>query len=91
MNCPYCGKPMEAGFLASNRVSGIPWLPEGTEMPWFSLQGEFSIYKRGGFLLADQASARNGLTLTAWLCRDCGKGIFNIADDRTVFDKEPEK
>ena len=92
MICPYCGKPMEKGFLGPGRqISGIPWLPDGARLPLNPFVATSAVRRCGGLLLADRFSSRNTLALTTWLCRDCGKGIFDIAEDRTVFGKEPEK
>ena len=79
MICPYCAKPMEKGFLASNKqISGIPWLPEGAKLPLNPYVSTSSIYNQNGFLLADILVSRRTLALTAHICRACGKGIFDL-------------
>lgn len=91
MICPYCGKPMEKGFLASNnQISGIPWLPEGGKLPLNPYVSTSSIYNQKGIVLADIFVTRETLALTSWLCRDCGKGVFDIADNRYIFNKDKE-
>ena len=89
MTCPYCGKPMKKGFLASGKqISGIPWLPEGAKLPLNPYVSTASVYNQNGLLLADIFVARETLALTSWLCRECGKGVFDIADSRCIATKD---
>ncbi len=52
MRCPYCDGEMDAGSIFCN-ISGIPWLPEGEEMPPFVWLND-SPSKRGGFWVVPQ-------------------------------------
>nr|WP_326186484.1 PF20097 family protein [uncultured Oscillibacter sp.] len=62
MECPYCGKPMEAGYLSSRspvfwseNVSGLALPTQGSDVLLGKMLG----------LMRPRA----------WLCRDCGKVI----------------
>ena len=71
MLCPYCGKEMEKGLIQSPH-----------EIAW--LKGE----KRHAFARAElhedsivlsELSFLRGSAVEAWLCRDCGKVVIDIA------------
>lgn len=79
MNCPYCKTEMEEGRILGDRIIGTVWLPSGTKAPLLGVSS-INIEERGGLCLADSfsTSLREGCSLTAHICRACGKGIFDL-------------
>ena len=72
LNCPWCGKAMEQGFLRSGRGS-ILWAP-GLPAVKHWLVGnrrEIRVDTKG------PASTLAGYR-TAWLCRNCEKMVFDM-------------
>ena len=78
--CPWCGQDMEQGFITGGR-DGVNWYP--------------GIYKtdllRGldttnRISLLDEGGIWSGLYKTVWLCRECGKMIFDIPESERVYD-----
>lgn len=76
--CPWCGKDMEQGFLAAGR-DPVRWYPGVYKFEFFrGLDGDaIDICNEGGF---------SGYYKTAWLCRECGKMIFDIPESERVYD-----
>ena len=58
MNCPYCGKVMEEGFLSSK--APVFWSEEVSGLPVPTQRGDVLLGKALGLLRP-----------RAWLCRDC--------------------
>jgi hypothetical protein len=63
MNCPYCGKEMEKGIIASQEP--LNWLKEERMINRpKEADGEFNIAKAG---MSKRA------VVDAWVCKDCRK------------------
>lgn len=77
--CPWCGKDMEQGFIAGGR-DFVRWYPGVYKFEFFrGLDGD-------AIDLCNEGGAFSGLYKTAWLCRECGKMIFNIPESERVYD-----
>ena len=71
MLCPYCGKEMGKGLIQSPQ-----------ELAW--LKGEKRrLLSRAAFhkdsVVLSELSLLRGSAVEAWLCRDCGKVVIDIA------------
>lgn len=75
--CPWCGKDMEQGFLLTGR-DPIRWYPGVYKIAWLVRDeiGSFRVDTEEDF----------GHYKTAWLCRECGKIIFDIPESERVYD-----
>lgn len=71
MNCPYCGKEMEKGLIQSPH--GLAWL-KGEKRHTFA-RAEL----HEGSVVLSELSMLRGSAVEAWLCRDCGKIVIDIA------------
>ena len=69
MNCPYCGKEMEKGYVEQQRVLN--------PLVWYSAkqEGDFLWSKRKEIKLTSAAEP-----LTAWYCGECEKLIAEVAE-----------
>lgn len=76
MECPFCGKEMENGRFSNMRFY-YAWLPENVKAPL--LLNSITIEKAGGLMLGDQVNLLAPITLTARICRSCGKGVFDLS------------
>ena len=74
MNCPYCGKPMEAGRILGRRDFGHVWLPEEASTP-LAISRKI-VENKKGIVLNDPAILRPGVD--AYICKSCKKGIFEL-------------
>lgn len=82
--CPWCGKDMEQGFLATGR-DPVRWYPGVYKFEFFrGLDGDaIDVCNEGG--------AFSGYYKITWLCRECGKMIFDIPESERVYDfPEPQ-
>ena len=71
MNCPYCGKPMQSGYLQSGqRMIWSPEKKEGVHLPG----GETDFYISKGFW--------NGCYAESWYCVDCNKLVMDVKRDK---------
>ena len=77
MKCPFCGGNMEPGNIFQGRGMRVTWYPEGEHAPYsYNLK---SSLKHGGVPLSQAGLGRfYGLPCTAYICRACGKGVFDI-------------
>ena len=67
MNCPYCGKEMQAGYIP-NGGQPVQWIPAGERPSFFS----FSAAKNAIRLVKQFAPIRaNGYKAQAYCCTDC--------------------
>ena len=77
--CPWCGKDMEQGYMMGGK--GIHWYPGviTTKAAWFGdfTKGQINL-ENESFLLAYYK--------TVWLCRECGKMVFDAPWEERVFD-----
>lgn len=89
MICPYCGKPMEKGFMATTYKRGIFWLPEAANIRFFDLLAEYEVAEEhhgivlavGGQPLKKQHPWKKLLTAAPmYVCRTCKKAIASFDD-----------
>lgn len=77
--CPWCGKEMEQGYLSSGR--GIWWAPG---IPSFAAKWISADLAKGAARVDS-----DGVWATykiSWLCRDCGKMVFDVPEEERVYD-----
>ena len=75
--CPWCGKEMEQGFLTGGR-DGVHWYAGIYKFePFRGLTGD-------AVDVLDESSW--GHYKTTWLCRECGKMVFDIPASERVYD-----
>lgn len=67
MNCPYCGKPMQKGYLQSGR--GFIWSYEKKEDIYIASE-ETDIEFRSNIW--------KGCCVESWLCPDCNRLITEV-------------
>ena len=71
--CPWCGKDMEQGYMMGDR-GGITWYAGvlTTKAAWIgdSSKEHFNLASEGVFTMYK----------TVWLCRECGKMVFDMPD-----------
>ncbi len=78
MNCPFCHGPMEKGYLENGRRDiGLIWFPESRKIPALFLATETTVKDDGGIFLSHAKifSLKRDVP-SAWICRNCKKGIF---------------
>lgn len=78
MKCPICYSPMEKGYLDNvRRDIGLIWLPENVKISALFLDAEATVKEAGGvFLCRPQIFKLKRELPSAWICRNCKKGIF---------------
>ena len=79
MNCPICGRPMEAGGLVLNGVQN-GWVP----LEQFQRKGlQRLVYVGTRFIGRENYLLRQTLVPNAWYCRRCGKiaGVFDVTNN----------
>lgn len=77
--CPWCGKDMEQGFLATGR----------DPVRWYSGVYKFEFFRGldgNAIDVCNEGGAFSGYYKTAWLCRECGKIVFDIPESERVYD-----
>ena len=67
MNCPYCGKPMQSGYIQSGQR--IMWSPEKKE-------GFHLVDRETDFIISK--GFWNGCHAESWYCADCKKLITEV-------------
>ena len=75
MKCPYCDHEMEQGLIQSPHE--LSW-KKGTKRP---LLGRAFLHE--GSIILSQLSFFKGSAVTAWLCRDCGKIVIDVSDEKS--------
>lgn len=75
MECPFCGKEMEDGRFI-DRMPGIVWLPKDAKNQL--IISTISVEEAGGLVLCDEIKLGRR-SLTARICRSCGKGVFDLS------------
>ena len=83
MNCPYCGKEMEKGFILDG--NHIRWYPEGMDVFGFCPEedGAVRLNATGGVMTAAKAES--------WYCPDCRMVITPVPEIEGTFDKVRKK
>ena len=81
MNCPYCGRPAEDGYIYCGHKSGsILWYPEGAD--YAVIYTKKNIARHGGVELVKRSSMFDeAATMNVSLCRACGKGFFDLKSE----------
>ncbi len=72
MDCPYCGKEMQAGFLQSERDGRLSWDVKKRILPVFGLLSDEH------FVLKTPLSSTN--EVPAHKCRACKKILIDYTD-----------
>lgn len=87
MDCPYCGKRMEAGRIPGvDRFLCVPWIPAELRAGAI-LPRKAALLRRGGLILRDKpfpALPRKEV----FICRACGKGVFSFSKPAGDIDRE---
>lgn len=79
MNCPYCNKEMELGYIQCR--DGVTWSPKK------QLVAALAILGKGSFYLTNGAS-ENSRTVYAYRCKMCKKVIIDYAVDKELQSDE---
>lgn len=89
MNCPYCGEPMEKGFMVTHVMRDILWIPQTAEWAPFAFYTREEIEERynglvltqGGRVFKKQHPWKSVVSVAPMdICRDCKKGIYSFDD-----------
>lgn len=75
MKCPYCEREMEQGVIQSPHE--ISW-KKGVKR---RLLGRASLHE--GSVVLSELSFFRGSGVIAWLCRDCGKIVIDVSDEKS--------
>ena len=69
MNCPYCNKEMESGVIQSPN-----------EIAWLKRKARFwgAAMLQEGSVVLSKFSFLRGASVTAYLCRPCGKVVIDV-------------
>ena len=79
MICPYCGQPMEKGFVMTNLRYSIFWLPETADkVPLIIDQKGVILADRGHVFKKTHPWNMIATAKEMYVCRDCKKGIINM-------------
>ena len=70
MNCPYCGKPMQMGYLQSARP--FFWGPEKHSFFFAASKGEVKVSE----------GLWDGCYAESWYCVDCHKLVMDVKRDK---------
>ena len=70
MNCPVCGKEMEAGWMMPNKICSLTWAPKRYQFP-FPSRDEVAIRTS-----AERESPFDFVEYPALICKDCKTVIF---------------
>ena len=74
MDCPYCGGPMEAGWIpGTDRILRVAWIPETAERRF--LLTRTMLTESGGLILQDRPFPAAPYK-QVFICRRCRKGVF---------------
>lgn len=77
--CPWCGKDMEQGYIMGGR----------DVVRWYSGTYKFDLFRGlevvDSFSILDEGGPFIGYYKVAWLCRECGKMVFDIPEAERVY------
>ncbi len=76
MECPYCKKEMELGYIQSQ--SGVTWTPKRYCIEAFAFYGKNSMSLANG-------AADNSKTVYAYRCSECKKVVIEYSIDNRGF------
>lgn len=89
MTCPYCGEPMEKGFMVTHFTREILWIPETAKYAPSVLYTEEEVQNdchgfilaRGGRFFKKNHPWKNVVSAAPmYVCRTCKKGIACLDD-----------
>ena len=80
MECPYCKKEMQKGFI--NGRDSIRWYPEGVE-PWAVADDSTVCLAKVGIISAAHSES--------WYCEDCRMVITPVPEIEDTMDKLKKK
>lgn len=83
MNCPFCGKEMEKGYILTNAFSYI-WLPESASPNHFPLDTD-KVKSLNGIVVKKFTFGFKNRKIDTDICRGCKKGIFSYDENATRF------
>ncbi|MBR3865834.1 MAG: hypothetical protein IKM67_03860 [Clostridia bacterium] len=72
MNCPFCNKEMELGYIQCR--DGVTWTPKK------QLVAALSILGKAAFSI-ENGAADNSRTVYAYRCKDCKKIVIDYSED----------
>ena len=86
VNCPYCGKPMEKGFVMTHPLYAMFWLPETADtVPRIAVacsdveeQNGVMLAPGGQILKREHPWKRYITAKEMYVCRACGKGVVDL-------------
>ena len=86
MDCPYCGGPMEAGWIpGTDRILRVAWIPETAERRF--LLPRTMLTESGGLILQDRPFPAAPYK-QVFICRRCRKGVFSFQNDAGDIEAE---
>ena len=78
MKCPYCGKEMIQGYVWSDPLRTMVWLPEGEE-PSFLMDTEKNVAKKNGILWKKNLfGSHSEKRIELHICQNCNVGIAKL-------------
>lgn len=85
MNCPYCGRPMEAGRIPGKDLFlCVPWIPADMKRSAV-LPTRSQLMDSGGLILRDKPFPAAPYK-EMFICRQCRKGVFSFHSDKGDLD-----
>lgn len=84
MNCPYCGKPMEAGWIP-NAAYSVVWLPENVNQKFRLYLDTEKLEKLNGVVLRSLELRIQKRGLPAFLCRECHKVVIDYEEGQVML------
>ena len=98
MDCPYCGGPMEAGWIpGTDRILRVAWIPETDRIlrvAWIPETAErrflltrTMLTESGGLILQDRPFPAAPYK-QVFICRRCRKGVFSFQNDAGDIEAE---
>ena len=70
MNCPVCGKEMEAGWMMPNKLCSLTWAPGRYQFP-FPRKGEVALRS-----LEERETFLDTIEYPALICKGCKTVMF---------------
>ena len=87
MDCPYCGKRMEAGRIPGvDRFLCVPWIP-AERKAGAMLPAKATLLDWGGLILRDKPFPAVPYK-EVFICRTCGKGVFSFSSPAGDIDRD---
>ena len=78
MKCPYCGKEMIQGYIWSDPLKPMVWLPEGKELS-FLRDTEKTVEKKNGIYWKRKPfGSHSEKRIELHICQNCNVGIAKL-------------